>query len=74
MAKRKEDEHGKYTEKQDKTKDARMTKNLTPAEKKKFEAMDKAHAAKKKPKTMEEDKKIDAKNIKKIVAKRKDKK
>lgn len=71
MAKRHEDEHGKYTEKQDKTKDARMTKNLTPAEKKKFESMDKAHAAKKKPKTMAEDKKIDAKNIKKIVAGRK---
>jgi hypothetical protein len=71
MAKRHEDEHGKYTEKQDKTKDARMTKNLTPAEKKKFESMDNAHAAKKKPKTMAEDKKIDAKNIKKIVAGRK---
>lgn len=71
MPKRHEDEHGKYTEKQDKTKDARMTKGLSPAEKKKFEKMDKAHAAKKKPKTMEEDKKVDAKNIKKIVSGRK---
>jgi hypothetical protein len=71
MAKRHEDEHGKYTEKQDKTKDARMTKGLTPAEKRKFEAEDKKHAANKKPKTMAEDKKIDAKIIKGIKAKRK---
>lgn len=68
------DEHGKYTEKQDKTKDARMTKGLTPAEKREFEKKDKAHGDKKKPKTMEEDKKIDAKIIAKIKAKRKDKK
>jgi hypothetical protein len=71
MAKRHEDEHGKYTEKQDKTKDARMTKGLTPAEKKKFEAEDKKHGDKKKPKTMQEDKKIDAKIIKKIKSERK---
>lgn len=67
------DERGKYTEKQDKTKDARMTKDLTPAEKKKFEKMDKAHGDKKKPKTMQEDKKIDAKIIKKIKSERKKK-
>jgi hypothetical protein len=48
-----------------------MTKGLTPAEKKKFEAADKKHGTKKKPKTMEEDKKIDAKIIKAIKAKRK---
>jgi hypothetical protein len=71
MAKRHEDEHGKYTEKQDKTKDARMTKGLTPTEKKKFEAADKKHGDKKKPKTMQEDKKIDAKIIKKIKSERK---
>jgi len=65
------DERGKYTEKQDKTKDARMTKGLTPAEKREFEKKDKAHGAKKKPKTMQEDKKIDAKIIKGIKAKRK---
>ena len=67
------DETGKYTEKQDKTKDARMTKKLTPAEKREFEKKDKAHGDKKKPKTMQEDKKIDAKIIKGIVAKRKKK-
>jgi hypothetical protein len=70
-AKKRPDEHGKYTEKQDKTKDARMTKGLTPAEKREFEKKDKAHGAKKKPKTMQEDKKIDAKIIKGIKAKRK---
>jgi hypothetical protein len=69
-AKKRADEHGKYTAKQDKTKDARMTKGLTPAEKKEFEKKDKAHGAKKKPKTMQEDKKIDAKIIKGIKAKR----
>jgi hypothetical protein len=60
-------EKGKYTESKDKVKDAAMTKNLTPEQKKRFEAEDKKHAAKKKPKTMQEDKKIDAKIIKKIV-------
>ena len=62
---------GKYTESKDKKKDAAMTKGLTPAEKKEFEKKDKAHAAKAKPKTMQEDKKIDAKIIKGIKAKRK---
>lgn len=71
MAKRHEDEHGKYTEKQDKTKDARMTKGLTAKEKAEFEKKDKAHGKKKKPKTMQEDKKIDAKIIQGIKAKRK---
>jgi hypothetical protein len=64
-------EKGKYTESKDKKKDAAMTKGLTPAEKRKFEKMDKAHGEKKKPKTMQEDKKIDAKIIKGIKAKRK---
>ncbi len=57
---------GKYTEKKDKVKDAKMTKGLTPAEKREFEKKDKAHGAKKKPKTMAEDRKIDAKIIKGI--------
>lgn len=65
---------GKYTESKDKTKDAAMTKNLTRAQKDKFEKMDKAHGDKKKPKTMKEDKKIDAKIIKKIKASDKPKK
>jgi hypothetical protein len=54
---------GKYTEAKDKKKDAKMTKGLTPAEKREFEKKDKAH---KKPKTMQEDKKMDAKIIKGI--------
>lgn len=54
---------GKYTEAKDKKKDAQMTKGLTPAEKREFEKKDKAHGDKKKPKTMQQDKKIDAKII-----------
>jgi hypothetical protein len=65
---------GKYTEAKDKKKDSRMTKGLTSAEKKEFEKKDKEHASKKKPKTMQEDKKIDAKIIKGIKAERKGKK
>lgn len=64
-------EKGKYTEKKDKPKDAAMLRKagLTDKEDKaKFEKMDKAHAAKGKPKTMAEDKKIDAKIISKIKA------
>jgi hypothetical protein len=64
-------EKGKYTEAKDKKKDAKMTKSLTPAEKKEFEKKDKAHGDKKKPATMKEDKKIDSKIIKGIKAKRK---
>ena len=62
-------EKGEYTESKDKKKDAAMTKGMNPAQKAKFEKADKAHAAKKKPKTMAEDKKIDAKIIKKIKKK-----
>jgi hypothetical protein len=65
---------GKYTESKDAKKDAFMTKNLTPEQKKRFEKMDKAHGDKKKPKTMKEDKKIDAKIIKKVKASDKAKK
>jgi hypothetical protein len=61
-------EKGKYTEAKDKKKDAAMTKGMSAAEKKKFEAADKKHA---KPKTMASDKKKDAKIIKGIKAKRK---
>jgi hypothetical protein len=57
---------GKYTEAKDKKKDAQMTKGLTPAQKREFEKKDKAHGDKKKPVTMQQDKKIDAKIIKGI--------
>ena len=57
---------GKYTEAKDKKKDAQMTKGMTAAEKREFEKKDKAHGDKKKPKTMQEDKKIDAKIIRGI--------
>ena len=57
---------GKYTEAKDKKKDAQMTKGLTPAQKREFEKKDKAHGDKKKPATMQQDKKIDAKIIKGI--------
>lgn len=64
-------EKGKYTESKDKKKDASMLRKagLEKDEKKAFEKADKAHGAKKKPKTMAEDKKIDAKIIKGIKAK-----
>jgi len=62
---------GKYTEAKDKKKDAAMTKGLSPKEKAEFKKKDEAHGAKKKPATMKEDKKIDAKIIKGIKAKRK---
>jgi hypothetical protein len=61
----------KYTEKADKKKDAKMTKNLSPKEKAMFEKADKKH---KKPKSLEDDATMDKKIIKKIVSKRKDKK
>jgi len=64
-------EKGKYTESKDKKKDAAMTKGMTAAEKREFEKKDKAHGAKAKPKTMSQDKKIDAKIIKGIKSKRK---
>jgi hypothetical protein len=57
---------GKYTKAKDEKKDAQMLKGMTPAQKAKFEKADKKN---KKPKTMTEDKKMDAKIIKKIKAK-----
>ena len=64
---------GAYTESKDKKKDAAMLKKagLDKEERKEFEKKDKAHGAKKKPKTMAEDKKIDAKIIKGIKSKEK---
>jgi hypothetical protein len=64
---------GKYTESKDKKKDAGMLKKsgLDKDERKEFEKKDKAHGAKKKPKTMAEDKKIDAKIIKGLKSKEK---
>ena len=67
-------EKGKYLESKDKKKDAKMMKKagLDKDEKAKFEKADKAHAKKKKPATMAEDKKIDAKIIGKIKKSDKD--
>ena len=56
----------KYTEKSDKKQDAKTTKGLDKDQKKKFEAMDKKH---KKPKSQEEDTKMDKKIVKKIKKK-----
>lgn len=60
-----------YNEKNDKKQDAKTTKGMTAAERREYERMDKAHGAKKKPKTMAEDRKIDEANARKIKAKRK---
>lgn len=57
----------KYTEKSDKAQDAKTTKGLSPKEKAEFKKMDKKH---RKPKSQEDDAKMD----KKIVAKIKKKK
>lgn len=67
-------EKGTYSEAKDKMKDARMLEKagFDKDEKKKFKKADKAHAKKKKPKTMAEDKEIDAKIIKKIKKSDKD--
>jgi hypothetical protein len=63
---------GKYTEAKDKKKDAVMLRKagLTSKEEKKaFEKADEAHGKAKKPRTIAEDKKIDAKIIKGIKKK-----
>ena len=67
-------EKGKYTEDKDKKKDAKMLKKagFDTYSRAKFEKSDKAHGKKKKPKTMAEDKKIDAKIIKKVKKSDKD--
>ena len=62
---------GKYTKSADEKKDAYLLKKagLDKEQKEKFEKMDKAHGAKKKPKTLQEDVKIDRKIIKGIKKK-----
>ena len=60
---------GKYTKKSDDKMDEYLTRKLNPAQKKKFEKMDKAHGKKKKPKTLQEDLVQDKKIIKKIKKK-----
>jgi hypothetical protein len=64
-------EKGKYMESKDKKKDANMLKKagFDKDKKAKFEKADKKH---KKPKTMAEDRKMDAKIIKKIKKSDKD--
>ena len=64
---------GKYTKTADEKKDEYLQKKagLDEEQKKDFEKADKAHGAKKKPKTLQEDKKIDLGIIKKIKAKEK---
>ena len=62
-----------YNEKNDKSQDKKMTKGMTPSEKKEYKKMDKAHGKKKKPKTMHEDDIAYMKIRKKILAKHKNK-
>ena len=62
---------GKYTKKSDDKMDAYLTRHLDPDQKKKFEKADKAHGHKKKPKTLQEDVKVDKKIIKGIKKKEK---
>jgi RNA binding exosome subunit len=56
-----------YNEKNDKSQDKKMTRGMDKDDKKTFEKMDKAHGAKKKPKTMNEDDVADLKIRKKIM-------
>ena len=62
---------GKYTKKSDEKMDSYLTRKLDKEEKEEFEKKDKAHGHKKKPKTLQEDVKIDRKIIKGIKAKEK---
>lgn len=64
---------GKYTKTADEKKDSYLQKKagLDKEQREKFEKMDKAHGAKKKPKTLQEDKKIDLGIIKKIKSQEK---
>ena len=50
---------GKYTKSSDEKMDNYLTRKLDPEQKKKFEKADKAHGAKKKPTTLQEDAKIE---------------
>jgi hypothetical protein len=56
----------KYTKASDKKQDAKDMKGLTPAQKKKFKKADEKH---RKPKSQEDDAKMDKKIIKKIKKK-----
>lgn len=62
---------GKYTESSDKKMDSYLTRKLDKEEKAEFKKKDTAHGKKKKPKTLQEDAKIDKKIIKGISAKEK---
>jgi hypothetical protein len=64
---------GEYTKAKDEKKDARLKKRagLDKEDKEKFEKMDKAHGKKKKPATMDEDRKKDEAIIKKIKSQHK---
>jgi hypothetical protein len=63
---------GKYTKEADEKMDDYLQKKagITRKEHAKYEKMDKAHVKKKKPKTLQEDKKVDKKILKKIVSER----
>ena len=66
-------EKGKYTEAKDEKKDAAMLKKrglTSKSDKAEWKKKDDAHAAKKKPKTMAEDKTIDAKMMNSMAAKK----
>lgn len=62
---------GKYTKKSDEKMDSYLTKKagLDKEQKEEFEKKDKAHGKKKKPKTLQEDVKVDKKIIKGIKKK-----
>lgn len=64
---------GKYTKSSDEKMDSYLTSKagLDEEEKKEFEKKDKAHGKKKKPKTLQEDVKVDRKIIKGIKKKKK---
>ena len=58
----------KYTEKSDKKQDSKDTKGMTPKQKAAFKKADEKH---RKPKSQEDDRKMDVANVKKIKAKEK---
>lgn len=60
---------GKYTKSSDEKMDSYLTRKLDKEQKEDFEKKDKAHGKKKKPKTLQEDVKIDKKIIKGIKKK-----
>lgn len=62
---------GKYTKSSDEKMDSYLTRKLDKEGKKEFEKKDKAHGKAKKPKTLQEDAKVDKKIIKGITSKEK---